>query len=196
MRCWPRWLACSKKEEAALSRGSCCIRSGPCRWQEHPRPDARSHRFECRRAVGRGGNREHRHRAPSDLAPSTDAEWAALRLKALALAEAAEAVAGARDASSLIRTRSSRIRQASGDLTPAQAQAAIEKDRPAFAAFSASLAKAPPTPSSPPSTSDLEAYSNAGGTLDEVCEALPYPLLVPERAQASGALISLPSSSR
>jgi hypothetical protein len=105
-----------------------------------------------------------------DLAPSTDAEWAAVRQKAVGLMEAANllVVEGR-----VVAHPGQSLKDPPGktDLTPAQAQAAIDKDRAAFVGFAAAFQSAAGAMVAAIDKRDVEAYSNAGGTLDEVCEA-------------------------
>ncbi len=105
-----------------------------------------------------------------DLAPSTDAEWAALRKQALAIAEAAKLLPME---GRVVAHPDQKLKDppGEGDLTPAQAQAAIEKDRPAFAAFAVLLENSATAFVAAIDKKDLEAYATACGTLDEVCEA-------------------------
>ncbi len=105
-----------------------------------------------------------------DLAPSTDAEWAAVRLKATGLMEAADLLV---TPGRVVAHPDQKLKDppGAGDLTPAQAQAAIEKDRAAFAGFAAALKAAGGAMVAAIDKRDVEAYSTAGGTLDEVCEA-------------------------
>ncbi|MEO6080671.1 MAG: cytochrome c [Steroidobacteraceae bacterium] len=120
-----------------------------------------------------------------DLAPSTDAEWAAVRQKAVGLMEGADLlmVEGR-----VVAHPDQKYKDppGPGDLTPAQAQAAIDKDRMAFNAFAASLKAAGGAIVAAIDKRDLEAYQTAGGTLDEVCESCHKRFWYPEGAKTPG----------
>jgi len=120
-----------------------------------------------------------------DLAPSTDAEWAAVRQKALGLMEAANllVVEGR-----VVAHPDQKLKDPPGptDLTPAQAQAAIDKDRAAFVGFAAALQSAAGGMLAAIDKRDLEAYSTAGGTLDEVCESCHTRFWYPGAAKPPG----------
>jgi hypothetical protein len=101
--------------------------------------------------------------------PRTDAEWAVLKQKALALMEAAnllviEGRVVARPGQQLVEPDGTQ------DLTPAQAQAEIDKDRAAFVGFARALQVSAGEIVSAIDKRDIEAYLHAGGSLDEVCE--------------------------
>jgi cytochrome c556 len=114
-----------------------------------------------------------------DLAPSTDAEWAAVRLKATTLMEAADQLV---TPGRVMAHPDQKLKDPAGpgDFTPAQAQAALEKDRAAFAAFAAALKAAGGSIVAAIDKRDVEAYQSAGGTLDEVCEACHKRFWYPE----------------
>jgi cytochrome c556 len=105
-----------------------------------------------------------------DLAPSTDAEWAAVRQKAEGLMEAADLLT---TDGRVVAHPDQKLKDppGPGDLTPAQVQAAIEKDRAVFAGFAATLKAAAGAMAAAIDKRDVEAYSTAGGALDEACEA-------------------------
>jgi cytochrome c556 len=116
-----------------------------------------------------------------DLAPSTDAEWAAVRLKATALMEAADQLATPGRA---VAHPDQKLKDPAGpgDLTPAQAQAAIDKDHAVFAGFAGVLKNAAGALVAAIDKRDVEAYQTAGGALDEACEACHKRYWYPESA--------------
>jgi hypothetical protein len=118
-----------------------------------------------------------------DLAPSTDAEWAAVRQKALIVMEAANllVVEGR-----VVAHPGQTLKDPPGktDLTPEQAQAAIGKDRAAFVGFAGALQSAVGEMLAAIDKRDVDAYSAAGGTLDEVCESCHQRFWYPAAANA------------
>ncbi len=120
-----------------------------------------------------------------DLAPSTDAEWAAVRQKAVLLMEVANLlVVDGR----VVAHPGQTMKDPPGetDLTPAQAQAAIDKDRAAFVGFAAAFQGAAGDMLAAIDKRDVEAYSTAGGTLDEVCESCHTRFWYPNAAKSPG----------
>lgn len=103
-----------------------------------------------------------------DLAPSTDAEWAALREKAQLLVDAARAAADGR----VLAHPGQKLKDppGEGDLSPEQAQAAITKDRAVFVAFAESLQAVGGEYLAAIDKKNVETFTEVGGKLDEVCE--------------------------
>lgn len=120
-----------------------------------------------------------------DLAPATDAEWAAVRQKALALMEAANllVVEGR-----VVAHPDQKLKDPPGenDLSPADAQAAIDKDRSAFVTFAVALQAAGGELVAAIDKRDVDAFTAAGGTLDEVCEACHKRFWYPEALTPAG----------
>jgi cytochrome c556 len=116
-----------------------------------------------------------------DLAPGTDAEWAAVRLKATGLMEAADQLA---TPGRVVAHPDQKLKDPAGpgDLTPAQAQAAIEKGHAAFATFAGVLKNAAGALVAAIDKRDVEAYQTAGGALDEACEVCHKRYWYPESA--------------
>ncbi len=101
--------------------------------------------------------------------PRTDAEWKAVRRKALTVIEAAnllviEGRPVARPGQQLEEPGGE------GDFTPSQAQAEIDKDRVSFVGFSRALQVAADGMLKAIDNKDPEAFLEAGGVLDEACE--------------------------
>jgi hypothetical protein len=102
--------------------------------------------------------------------PQTDEEWAAVRRKALILIESANllVVEGrpvARPGQVIAEPG------LSDDLTPAQAQAEIDKDRASFVGFSRLMQIAAGEMLKSIDARDVDGFLEAGGALDEACEA-------------------------
>jgi cytochrome c556 len=120
-----------------------------------------------------------------DLAPSTDADWAMLRLKAQDLMDAADQMA---EEGRVVAHPGQKLKDPQGenDLTPEQAQAAIDMDRPTYAAFAGTLKAAAAAIQAAIDKRDVEAYTAAGGTLYESCEGCHQRYWHPEVAQPPG----------
>jgi hypothetical protein len=105
-----------------------------------------------------------------DLAPSTDAEWTALRQKAQLIIDASKAIA---EEGRVVAHPGQKLKDppGEGDLTPEQAQAAITKDHPAFVAFSTALQAVGSDYLAAIDKKNVEAFMEVGGKMDEVCEA-------------------------
>lgn len=101
--------------------------------------------------------------------PRTDKEWAAVRTNALLVIEGANMlmVEGRK-----VARPGQQLEEPGGatDYTPAQAQAEIDKDRPAFIAFAHSLQDAAGSALAAIEKRDANALLEAGGDLDEACE--------------------------
>ncbi len=101
--------------------------------------------------------------------PRTDAEWKAVRRKALLLVEGAnllvvEGRVVAHPGQKLEET-------GEGDLTPEQAQLEIDKDRASFVSFAAALQTSSRKLLGAIDKRDTDLFLAAGGELDEACEA-------------------------
>ncbi len=120
-----------------------------------------------------------------DVAPATDAEWAVVRHKALALMEAANLLV---TEGRVVAHPDQKLQNPPGenDLTPAEAQAAIEKDRAAFVVFATALQAVGGEFLAAIDKRDVDAFTNAGGTLNEVCEACHKRFWYPEALTPAG----------
>lgn len=105
-----------------------------------------------------------------DLAPSSDAEWAALRQKAQELIDAAKALT---TEGRVVAHPGQTLKEPAGkgDFTPEQAQVEISKDRGAFTAFATAMQGVGGEYIAAIDKKDVDAIGEAGGKLDEVCEA-------------------------
>jgi cytochrome c556 len=102
--------------------------------------------------------------------PRTDAEWNAVRRQALLLIEGAnllmvEGRVGAHPGQKL------EAAPGPGDYTPDQAQAEINAHRPEFDGFALGLLNAGTEALRAIETRNVDAYLEAGGEIDEACEA-------------------------
>jgi cytochrome c556 len=120
-----------------------------------------------------------------DLAPSTDAEWAMLRLKAQGLMDAADQLV---QEGRVVAHPGQKLKDPQGenDLTPEQAQAAIDKDRTTYAVFAGALKAAGGAIQAAIDKRDVEAYTEAGGTLYESCEGCHQRYWHPDVAEPPG----------
>jgi hypothetical protein len=102
--------------------------------------------------------------------PRTDKEWAAVRTNALLVIEGANMlmVEGRK-----VARPGQQLEEPGGatDFTPAQAQTAIDADRPAFVAFAHALQDAAGSALAAIDKRDANALLEAGGDLDEACES-------------------------
>jgi hypothetical protein len=110
--------------------------------------------------------------------PRTDEEWLEVRMRALQLAEAAN----------LLMTPGRRVahegqrlddEDAPGNLTAAQAQAAIDADHGTFVAFAAVLRETAERTIEAIDKRDVDAYLEVGGHIDEACEQCHYKFWYP-----------------
>lgn len=101
--------------------------------------------------------------------PRTDEEWQAARRKSLLLVEAANLLA---TEGRPVARPGQQLQEPglSDDFTPEQAQAEIDKDPAAFVGFAVSFQAAARQLLAAIDKRDVDAYLDAGGTLDETCE--------------------------
>jgi hypothetical protein len=101
--------------------------------------------------------------------PRTDAEWKVVRQKTLLLMEAANLLV---TEGRVVAHPGQQLDEPDGqhDLTPAQAQAEIDKDRAAYVGFARALQDTSGRILGAIEKRDIAAYLDAGGALDEVCE--------------------------
>jgi cytochrome c556 len=105
-----------------------------------------------------------------DFAPGTDAEWEALRHKAQILIDASKALA---EEGRVVAHRGQKLKDppGEGDLTPEQAQAEIGRSREAFVAFATVMQGVGGDYLDAIDKRNVDAITEIGGKLDEVCEA-------------------------
>ncbi len=117
--------------------------------------------------------------------PRTDAEWKLLRRKALVLIESANLLV---TEGRVVAHPGQRLLEpgGAGDFTPAQAQAEIDKDRGAFVGFAQVLQGATVQLLGAIDKRDVDAYLEAGGTLDEACEGCHKRFWYPNSPQPPG----------
>ena len=102
-----------------------------------------------------------------EKAPKTDADWTAVRQRALLLIEAGNlltiprrSIAGPKDKSN----------NPGSELEPSQMEALVAKDRPGFAKKAQGLVDAAMIALKAIDAKNVEGLSNAGGDIDEACE--------------------------
>ncbi|MET0292100.1 MAG: hypothetical protein ABW136_07005 [Steroidobacteraceae bacterium] len=104
-----------------------------------------------------------------ELRPRTDEEWLALRMRALQLAEAAN----------LLMTPGRRVAHEGqhlddegtpGNLTPEQAQVALDANHDLFIAYAAALRGTAVRTIEAIDKRDIDLYLEVGGQIDEACE--------------------------
>jgi hypothetical protein len=102
--------------------------------------------------------------------PRTDAEWKEVRRQALLLIEGANLLM---IEGRVVANPGQKLESPPGptDFTPDQALAAINANRPAFNAFALSLLNAGKEALKAIEERKVDAYLEAGGTIDEACEA-------------------------
>jgi len=108
-------------------------------------------------------------KGPVETKPTTDKDWAELRQKVMLLAEAANlmSVPGRHV---LLPGQKLANPAGPGDLTPEQSEARINAEWPAFLAFAQTLQNSALTTLKSVDTRDLDAFTEAGGAIDEACE--------------------------
>jgi hypothetical protein len=118
--------------------------------------------------------------------PRTDKEWAAVRTNALLVIEGANLLMmeGRK-----VAHPGQQLEEPGGatDYTPAQAQAQIDKDRPAFVAFAHALQDAASASLTAIDKRDTNALLEAGGDLDEACESCHKRFWYPNSPTPPGA---------
>ena len=102
--------------------------------------------------------------------PRTDAEWKEVRRQALLLIEGANLLMMD---GRVVAHQGQTLEGAPGptDFTPAQSEAAIKAQRPAFNAFAFALLNAGNEALQATEARNVDAFLEAGGAIDEACEA-------------------------
>jgi hypothetical protein len=118
-------------------------------------------------------------KGPVEKAPRSDAEWAALRSRALQLIEAGNLLQIPGRVTSWPGEKRANPPGAN-DLTPEQADALLRKDWPAFVAFSQALQAQAIQALKAIDERNLDGISDAGGNIDEACEACHKKFWYPE----------------
>jgi hypothetical protein len=118
--------------------------------------------------------------------PRTDAEWKAVRRKALVLIESANLLVSegrpvAHPGQNLEEPGGE------GDFTPAQAQAEIDKDRVSFVGFARAMQVATGEMLKAIDNHDTDAFLESGGVLDEACEGCHRKFWYPNSPLPPGA---------
>ena len=108
-------------------------------------------------------------KGPVEMKPTTDKDWAELRQRVMLLAEAANllAVPGRHV---LLPGQKLANPAGPGDLKPEEAEARIKAEWPAFLAFAQTLQNAALATVKTVDARDLDAFTEAGGAIDEACE--------------------------
>jgi hypothetical protein len=101
--------------------------------------------------------------------PRTDAEWKVVRRKALLLVEGANLLVV--EGRPVAHPGQKLEETGEGDLTPEQAQLEIDKDRASFVSFAAALQTSSRKLLGAIDKRDTDLFLEAGGELDEACEA-------------------------
>lgn len=118
-------------------------------------------------------------KGPVDKAPRTDADWAAVRRQALQLIEASNLLMVPGRATSWPNEKRANA-PGPTDLTPAQADELIRKDWPAFVAFSQAMQAQGLAALKAIDARNVDGLMEAGGNLDEACEACHKKFWYPE----------------
>jgi hypothetical protein len=116
--------------------------------------------------------------------PRTDAEWKAVRRKALLLVEGANLLVV--EGRPVARPGQKLEETAEGDLTPEQAQLEIDKDRASFVSFAAAMQTSSRKLLGAIDKRDTELFLEAGGELDEACEACHMRFWYPNAPRPPG----------
>lgn len=113
-----------------------------------------------------------------DKRPETDEQWAQLRAAAVMLAEATNAlVVPGRHAA----PPGSEAENPDAELAPAEIEALLAKDRPAWVAHAAVLHATAMQAIGAIDARDVDAISEVGGAIDEACESCHLQFWYPEQ---------------
>ena len=118
-------------------------------------------------------------KGPIEKQPHTDADWAELRRQALILAEAANllAIQGREVAHPGQKFLNP---PGPGDLTPEKSQSLIAAERPTWLAYALVLQGSALATIKAIDARDIDAYTEAGGAIDEACEQCHKKFWYPE----------------
>ena len=111
--------------------------------------------------------------------PITDKDWAELRSQVMLLAEAANLLA-IPDRAVILPGQKLANPPGEGDLTTEQSQARITAQWPAFLVYAQALQGAALAAAKSIDKRDLDAYTEAGGAIDEACEQCHKTFWYPE----------------
>jgi hypothetical protein len=108
-------------------------------------------------------------KGPVDKQPSTDKEWASLRQQVLLLAEAANLLS---IENRHVASPGQQLTNPSGpgDLSPDKSEARIKAEWPTWLGFAQSLQNATLATVKAVDAQNIDAYTEAGGAIDEACE--------------------------
>ncbi len=110
--------------------------------------------------------------------PETDGQWAALRAAAITLAEATNALVVPGRRAAPPGTESA---NPDSELAPAEIEALLAKDRPAWVAHAAVLHATALQAIGAVDARNLDAISEVGGAIDEACEGCHQQFWYPEQ---------------
>ena len=124
-------------------------------------------------------------KGPIDKSPKNDKEWAEVRAQALMLAEASNLLMME---GRVVAHPGQTLENApgEGDLTPEQSLAAINADRATFVAFARALQVTAASALKATEERNVDALLEAGGQIDEACEACHKKFWYPNAPTAPG----------
>ena len=122
-------------------------------------------------------------KGPVETKPTTDKDWAELRKKVMLMVEATNLLA-VPDRAVMLPGQKFTNPPGPGDLTPEKSAAKIKAEWPAFLAFAQTLQNAALGTLKAVDAKDLAAYEEAGGAIDEACEACHKSFWYPEAPPA------------
>jgi len=108
-------------------------------------------------------------KGPVEIKPTTDKDWAELRRQVMLLAEGSNLLA-VPDRTVLLPGQKLANPAGPGDLTPEQSGAKIKAEWPTFLAYAQTLQNAALATLKAVDARDLDAFTEAGGAIDEACE--------------------------
>jgi len=124
-------------------------------------------------------------KGPVDKLPKNDKEWAAVREQAVLLAEASNLLMME---GRVVAHPGQKLENppGEGDLTPEQSLAAINADRATFVGFARALQATAASALKATEARDVDALLEAGGQIDEACEACHKKFWYPGAPTAPG----------
>jgi len=108
-------------------------------------------------------------KGPVETKPTTDRDWAELRRQVMLLAEASNLLA-VPNRTVLLPGQKLANPAGPGDLTPELSEAKIKAEWPTFLAYAQTLQNASLATLKAVDARDLDAFTEAGGAIDEACE--------------------------